>query len=345
MMTFEDWLEANGFDPAAMTKHQRGMLHPLFDFQGQPRIDLEGPFADEHAARLKDPDLFDRKTYRRVTNGMLFGKIKVPKTIDVLWAKLKGRAGKKDMPLAASLRFPTSSWTVAKAKAWLKRNAVRYLRFEPARKAAQSSVADTPAAIAREARLAAAQKIAAGQAELPIQADADAVSITADAAAAEGDLPRITIVAYSGIAMNLRCWLHPVVIDLAGMKISKRSRPILHEHDRRAVVGHTDKIENGTKGLIVSGLASGTGPAAREVTGAAANGFPWRASVGVQATKMTFIEAGKVASANGKEFKGPTYIARKSILGEVSIVALAADDDTSATVAAGAANTQQGEHA
>ncbi len=50
-----------------------------------------------------------------------------------------------------------------------------------------------------------------------------------------------------------------------------------------------------------------------------------------------FIPEGKTASANSREFKGPVYIARKSTLGEVSFVALGADDDTEARIAAGQA--------
>ena len=50
---------------------------------------------------------------------------------------------------------------------------------------------------------------------------------------------------------------------------------------------------------------------------------------------MVFITEGKKAKANGRELTGPLYISRKSTLGEVSFVALGADDDTSARVAAG----------
>jgi len=50
---------------------------------------------------------------------------------------------------------------------------------------------------------------------------------------------------------------------------------------------------------------------------------------------LVFIPEGKTAKANGRDHQGPVYIARKSTLGEVSFVALGADDNTEARVAAG----------
>jgi hypothetical protein len=81
-------------------------------------------------------------------------------------------------------------------------------------------------------------------------------------------------------------------------------------------------------------VISGVGSTAQEVIATSENGFPWQASLGASADKVVFIPEGKTANANSREFKGPIYIARKSTLGEVSFVALGADDDTEARVAA-----------
>ncbi|HOX08379.1 MAG TPA: hypothetical protein PK280_18435, partial [Planctomycetota bacterium] len=62
--------------------------------------------------------------------------------------------------------------------------------------------------------------------------------------------------------------------------------------------------------------------------------FPWQASIGAKAQKVVFIPEGRDARANGATFTGPVYVVRKSVLGEVSFVALGADEDASATVAA-----------
>ncbi|MCE3016080.1 MAG: Mu-like prophage major head subunit gpT family protein, partial [Pirellula sp.] len=87
--------------------------------------------------------------------------------------------------------------------------------------------------------------------------------------------------------------------------------------------------------LEVAGVISGVGNTAQEVIATSENGFPWQASLGANADKVVFIPEGKSATANSREFKGPVYIARKSTLGEVSFVALGADDNTEARIAAG----------
>ncbi|MBA7647343.1 hypothetical protein ES703_55115 [subsurface metagenome] len=95
---------------------------------------------NEHSARIKSPDLFDEKTFKRTPNGTIYGKIKVPATAAVLWGKLKGSAKPSDNPIPASIRFPTDNWTVAQAKAWLKDNNVKYERFEAASKSLEGAI-------------------------------------------------------------------------------------------------------------------------------------------------------------------------------------------------------------
>lgn len=169
----------------------------------------------------------------------------------------------------------------------------------------------------------------------------DAASITLAAAETpeEGKpaLRKFSMTAYTGGAMRLGGWPFPVVVDLAGMRVTRKSRPILKDHDRGSIVGHTDDIAITDKSLEVAGVISGVGETAQEVIATSENGFPWQASLGASADKVVFIPEGKTANANGREFKGPVYVARKSTLGEVSFVALGADDDTEARVAAGLA--------
>lgn len=90
------------------------------------------PFPNEHSARLKDPKLFARKSFRRTNGGTIFGSIKVPKSIGIIWGKLKGRAKPKDPVIVQALRFKRTVWTVAEAKAWLKKKGIKYILFEPA---------------------------------------------------------------------------------------------------------------------------------------------------------------------------------------------------------------------
>jgi len=90
------------------------------------------PYPNEHSARLRNPDDFDSKTFRRTEGGSLYGKIKVPKTIAIIWGKLKGKAKPSDPPIPQALRFPTKNWTADEAKKWLKTNNIKYEKFEPA---------------------------------------------------------------------------------------------------------------------------------------------------------------------------------------------------------------------
>lgn len=152
-------------------------------------------------------------------------------------------------------------------------------------------------------------------------------------AAAEGDsLPRFTLRAYNGGLLNIG-WGYPVVVDLAGMAVSKKPRPILKDHQQTKVVGHSTDITNDGRKLVVDGVVSGTGPDATEVVANARNGFPWQASIGAAVGKAQFIEDKQTVEANGKTWKGPVYYVSASTLNEVSFVALGGDDTTSALVA------------
>lgn len=166
--------------------------------------------------------------------------------------------------------------------------------------------------------------------------DAGAIRLEATEFGGEGKpaLRKFGMTAYTGGAMRLDGWQHPVVVDLAGMRVPRKSRPILKDHDRGHIVGHTSDIQVSETSLMVSGVISGVGSVAQEIIATSENGFPWQASIGASADKVVFIPQGKSAQANGREFTGPVFVARKSTLGEVSFVALGADDSTEARVAA-----------
>lgn len=87
------------------------------------------PFPNEHSARLRNPGDFDPDTFRRTKGGTIYGKIKVPQTVGIIWAKLKGSSAPEDMPIPQSLRFSIRSWDESEAKAWLKTNNVKYIGF------------------------------------------------------------------------------------------------------------------------------------------------------------------------------------------------------------------------
>jgi len=153
---------------------------------------------------------------------------------------------------------------------------------------------------------------------------------------AKAKLPRFSMIAYTGGPMRLAEWKFPVVVDLAGMSIPSQVRPIRVGHDTDKRVGHTDaiRVDGGT--LTAEGIVSCTGRTAQEVVADAHNGFPWQASIGATVDQFEFVKDGQMAAVNGREFAGPVYVVRRSTLGEISFVDLAADGNTSANVAASA---------
>ena len=92
------------------------------------------PFPNEHSARLRDPDDFSDETFRRTKGGTVFGSVKIPKTIDIIWAKLKSSDKPGDPPLPQALRFPIDDWTETQARKWIEDNELddNMILFEPA---------------------------------------------------------------------------------------------------------------------------------------------------------------------------------------------------------------------
>lgn len=147
-------------------------------------------------------------------------------------------------------------------------------------------------------------------------------------------LPTFEMVAYTGNAVER--FFGKVVVDLAGMKISKKSRPILRGHNTSKIVGHSTEIEKTSRRLNVSGVISAENEHSEEIVKSSKNGFPWQASIGADITikKIKFYDKAEKVNVNGRNFKGPIWVYQESELSEVSFVPLGADDDTSAKIAA-----------
>lgn len=146
---------------------------------------------------------------------------------------------------------------------------------------------------------------------------------------------RFQMEAYNGGAMRFFWSDVPVVVDLAGMEVGSKPRPIFKDHSPALIVGHTDKVQKSASALRVEGVVSGDGAVAREVVGAADKGFPWQASIGAEILRTEDVRAGADVTVNGQKFTGPLLIVRASRLAEVSFVALGADDSTQARMSAG----------
>lgn len=152
----------------------------------------------------------------------------------------------------------------------------------------------------------------------------------------EGEkLPRFRMTAYNGGVMHVRGWENPVVVDLKGLEApAGRGIPVLQDHFRFALVGHTESIKIGKSSVDVEGVISGNTPEAEQVRVMGQRKFPWQASMGLSVSKVETLEAGQTAVVNGNTVTGPADIARQSSFQEVSVVAWGADSTTTTNVAA-----------
>lgn len=154
---------------------------------------------------------------------------------------------------------------------------------------------------------------------------------------AEGSAPKLrkfTMTAYTGGKMLLGGFPYPVVVDLAGLKVPAKNRPILRDHDIGRIVGHTESIDINGSSIRLAGVLSGSNGYSKEVADSGDNGFPWQASIGASANRMVFVDKGESIEVNARKFTGPLYVARQATLREVSFVALGADDQTVAQMVA-----------
>lgn len=148
-------------------------------------------------------------------------------------------------------------------------------------------------------------------------------------------LARIEGVAYTGAVMKPGGWYGNIVVDLAGVRVPRQQRPLLRQHDHDRIVGHTESVTVDKNGIQIAGvLSNADSPHAREIVELAKNGFPWQLSIGANPVRTEFLESGKTTTVNGREVTGPLTISRETELGEVSLVPLGADGDTSAVVSA-----------
>lgn len=158
-----------------------------------------------------------------------------------------------------------------------------------------------------------------------------------EAAASEGDLPRFTMVAYTGAPMHPGGWWreHPLILDISGMQKPPSGQvPIHRAHDSLRVVGHSESITGGSK-VLIKGVMSVPNAHNAEVVGASKNKFPWQASVGARLlAQPDFIGEGQTVTVNGQKHKGPIFVGRRWLLNEASFVSMGADSATSAIAAA-----------
>ena len=277
------------------------------------------PFENEHSARLKNPKDFEPESFRRTAGGTIYGKIKVPKTIAIIWAKLKGKSKPSDPPHPQALRFPTKSWTVQKAKKWLKDNKVKYQSFEPAKKKEKQSMADDTAP--------ANACIFNENAEVIFEKDVS-----------QPDNNKFRIIGYSGGIIKGHWFWGNLAIDLQGTKFYKKRVPVLESHFTASRIGFTTKQEISDK-ISVEGefLENDNAQALKKDI---QKGFPMEASIFCPPSVIERVMEGASVKVNGKTMKGPGAVFRKSVIKEVSMCVFGADSDTKSSAFADNQNVQ-----
>lgn len=146
-------------------------------------------------------------------------------------------------------------------------------------------------------------------------------------------LPTFGIVGYTGVPMRPSGFINQVIVDLQGTTAAAQTIPVLFSHDPGRIVGQTSAVEIGDQ-ITMEGTITGENADAKEVVSQAKNGFQWQASIGASINRYEFLKPGKTATVNGREVTGPMIIARESVVKEISFVAIGADNNTSARIAA-----------
>lgn len=150
--------------------------------------------------------------------------------------------------------------------------------------------------------------------------------------ASAGPRPKVAGTAYTGGGMRLPGWRHPVVVDLSGMEIPD-TVPLLTNHENRtdARVGMVRaKVAGGS--LEIEGDIVSDGEAANGIVAQCRAGADWQLSIGADVRESELVKADR--EVNGQIAAAPFYLVSKSVLREVSVVAVGADQSTRMRVSA-----------
>ncbi len=274
-------------------------------------------FPNEHSARLQNPEMKRIKVRRTHGSGdaEIQGSV-IPKNIDVLWYIREDEEGNEDA-VAQSLRYSDSDWSDKGARGWLKNHKIKYIKFESAKKKEKQSMDNDSVKCKKSFPVN----------SFKLSSEASVKFAGGD----EGEKNKFQMVANSGeVILNHWAWGN-IVIDMAGVEVGRKNKPALREHDSERIVGWTEEIQADAKnGILAQGIFSETTKDGQSVLALIQEGFPFQASIYIPPTKIEELKAGEETEVNGRTFKGPGHIFRKSVLREVSFCALGADENTHA---------------
>ncbi len=275
------------------------------------------PYENEHSARLKDPKDFAADSFRRTNGGTIYGKLKVPKTIAIIWAKLKGKSKPKDPVMPQALRFPTKSWSGTKAKAWLKKNNVKYQKFEPAKAKEKQAMADNKA---------------------PVKACIFNEDSVVSFAEGGGGGNNFRILAYTGKIIKKHWFWGNMAIDLAGLKFYKKRLAVLEEHFKQSRIGFTTKQEIKDEVRVEGEFLDNDN--AQQMKKDIQAGFPMEASFYCPPSIIEHVLEGATTKVNGHVMRGPGAVFREAIVKEVSMCVFGLDTNTKSSAFAAEGNQE-----
>jgi len=306
-------IEANEDDPAALIRIFR---------DGEPTERLVGhrfstltkirplrwaemrPYPNEHAARIRDPNLFD--DFRRENDAGGNG-------VDFIY-------GIKDAGSEIqAIRFDKDIFTVAEARAWLERNEFEPIEFEPAIGSDDRSMQDAGAS----AMIAADAKDAAMTEETDIEADTrysrekiETRAMAMEEAVVDGDTRRVKIAVSSEEPVERSFGMEILdhaesSIDLSFLKSGRA--PLLLDHDPTKQIGVVESVSlDGSARRLRATVRFGRNGLAKEVFDDVTDGIRGNISVGYQINKLS--------KAGEKTYRAVSWMPM-----EVSVVSIPAD--------------------
>lgn len=154
--------------------------------------------------------------------------------------------------------------------------------------------------------------------------------------------PRINIEAYSGGELIVEGFDCPVVLDFKGLQL-RATVPLNVDHNTSLdwLLGQGSPQLIGSK-LFIPGQILEDNERTRKVLRLNAAGFQWQASVGAIIDDGIRIKAGQTVVINGQKRTGPIIHATKSRLTHCAVLTEGADQTSTVTIAAKAAQTKKG---
>lgn len=148
------------------------------------------------------------------------------------------------------------------------------------------------------------------------------------APAEEGKSRTIQMTAYSGKIVPNHWYWGDLAIDTSGLKMAKKTIPILHDHDTDRKIGFGSFEVSEDHSIKSKEVELVDTPFSAEFVKLSDQGFPYEASIFARPSKIQRLMEKEEAEVNGFMMKGPGTIWRESVLKECSVCTFGADANT-----------------